>query len=117
MFDFNSFVKLMRERKEYDNVIAQKPDELKLKEWMAVLFIRNLIDDGFKVYQIIKIIPKEYRWLLREFIVTTIAPKRLWVNWSHLKSSLARVPPVKQETISYIQAHQPVRYFATSIVV
>jgi hypothetical protein len=117
MFDFNRFVKLMREQKEYEDVIAQKPDELKLKEWMAVLFIRNLIDDGMKVYQIIKIIPKEYRWLLREFIETAIAPKRLMVNWSNLKKSLARVPPVRQETIEYIQALQPVRYFAPSIAV
>jgi len=115
MFDFNRFVKMMRDREEYDDVIAQKPDELKLKEWIAVLFIRNLIDDGMKVYQIIKIIPKEYRWLLREFIETTIAPRHLMVNWSNLKRSLVHVPPVRQETIEYIQDHQPVRYFVTSI--
>ena len=115
MLDFNRFVKMMRQRPEYEDVITQKPVELKLKEWMAVLFIRNLIDDGMKVYQINKYVAKEHIWLLREFIETTIAPKHLMVNWSKLKSNLACVPPVRQETIKYIQDHQPVRSFVTSI--
>jgi len=114
MLDFNRFVKMMRQRPEYEDVITQKPYELKLKEWLCVLFIRNLIDDGMKVHQIIKIIPKEYRWLLREFIETTIAPKRLMVNWSNLEKSLVHVPPVRQETLEYIQDHQPVRSFVIS---
>ena len=117
MSDFNRFVKLMRQRPEYDDMMEQQPEELKSKEWLCVLFIRSMIDTGMKVHEMIKIVPKEYIWLLREFIETTIAPKRLLVNWANLKRSLARVPPVRRETLEYMQAHQPVRSFATSITV
>lgn len=114
MNDFNLFVKLLRSRPEYDEMMEQQPDELKSREWLCVLFIRSMIDTGMKVHEMIKYVPKEYIWLLREFIETTIAPRRLMVNWSNLKRSLARVPPVRQETQEYIQAHQPVRSFVIS---
>ena len=110
---FNRFVKLLRQRDDYDEIIESKDDDsVPAKQWLCLLFIRSMIDEGMKIYEIVKYVPKEYKWIIKEFIETTIAPRRLLVNWKLLARELANVPPCSAETIKYIQAHQPVRYFA-----
>jgi len=65
--DFNLFYKNIRKTKEYDDLMEHKEtnDEFKdltSKGFMAIFYINDLLEQKYKIHQIIKLFPKEKQY-------------------------------------------------------
>ena len=82
---FNKFMKQLRTRPEYDELIESKNQynfKMTSREFCSMLWIHEMIDSKITAKDIRKMIPQEYLWILQDILRQRLKPTRLFIDWS-----------------------------------
>ena len=82
---FNQFMKQLRSRPEYDELMESKEQynfKMTSREFCSMLWIHDMIDCKIKAKDIRKMIPQEYLWILQDILRQRLKPTKLFVDWS-----------------------------------
>lgn len=92
---FLKFKKEFRKCSEYDSLMEWKEREhfeLNSNEFIGMLFIHDCFDKKIPIKTIRSFLPKDPPWKLEHILIdiarARLAPKRLYVNWTCIKSAL-----------------------------
>jgi hypothetical protein len=98
----------------YDECKFENSD-LTFNELIIQYHFNHLREAGcFNAGKILKVLPKQYRWIVRKFLKHEIVKKVPVVRWGvakdYLKDALTWNWENDEEVLGYIQEHSPVRH-------
>ncbi len=90
----------------YEDLSGDK-GQLSMNDFLVQVWINYKVEDGCKLKDLLRQIPKEQYWLKKSYIRGLIGkPKR---DYTNVIEALKECQPVSMEEMNYIQAHLPVR--------
>lgn len=96
----------------YDNLSGDK-GQLTREDFLVQVWINYKIEDGCKLKDLLRLIPKEQSWLKRNYIKGLIGKPT--IDPSPILKALKECEPVSFDEMNYIQAHSPVRGFGSLV--
>lgn len=81
--------------------------QLSVNDFLVQVWVNYKIEDGFKLKDLLRHIPKEQAWLKRDYIKALIG--KPCVDLTPIKEALSNCEPPTREEMEYIQQHSPIR--------
>jgi hypothetical protein len=120
--DFNSFYQNIRKTKEYDDLMEHKETEPEFKEltskgFMAIFYINDLLDQRYKIHQIIKLFPKDFHELIKQVFQSRLKfarnnQDRKRFVWDKLNIFVKTVEKYNEKFVNdnvYFETYYPIR--------
>ena len=125
---FNKFYQNIRNTPEYDDLMEHKETEPEFKDltskgFMAIFYINDLMDQRYKMHQIVKLFPIEYIPTIKEVFQSRLKFSRdkrerkrfVWDKLQNWVKVVDRYNSTFVKDAEYFQEYYPSKKFAPSV--